>query len=1495
MENVRIAVLTAYDKVLTYLDNTVPKAMHYYDDILHTYLKGSSYTFEFTTMTAHEDASYLVEGNKLSFLWKKRIYHLTIMNVERGGDETKVTAYGLCLELTNETIGEFKATEAMSFVQYVDSFGFEHTFDIGLNQVSNKKIKHEWTGTSTVLARLYSLANVFDAELEFIAVQDEDHSLKKLTLNIYKAHDDNGNQGLGSDKRKTILRYPNDIYGITKTSDITELYTAIKPIGTDGLTISSINGRVVYDDNGNILYQVKGGKILAPQARDRFPSTLLTDRDNAMYATESWSYETENVEMLYGQALAELKKHVNPIVTYDVDAYIDADIGDTFTIEDSEYTPTLYLEARITEQEISFTDTDKCKTIFDNFVEKESQISQSLINQMNKMIELKKVYEGSIVSTSGVLFKSSADATILTALVLDNGVDISSKYSIVWYKDDVERVTSPSIYVTASEFTEKAVYRFKAFNGSILKASAEVTLMRLQDGQKGEDGVSAYVHIAYANSSDGQVDFSLTDSNRKFIGQYSDSNQYGSEDPTKYRWSAIKGEDGQSFVSAEEQFYYSTSKTELIGGEWFVGNVVYQSDKFLWKRWKCTYANPSEIKYTKAIFDNTWNEIDAKIGEIHTQVSEANTQSKEAVEKATQAQTDATKANQLASTANTQSSEAKKLAQDANASTGKAQEQIDTIKGDITDSKKQIQDAVDKANANATEINTVKETYATKVDLTNESKSIHADVSTEIEKKVGELSASVSQTYASKSDLTSIEGSLNTKIKQNADSITAQASSIEKLQSDTTQAQLDIADATKKATDAQAQADKALGNAQSAQTLADEAKKKADSAQLNLDSANKELADAKANLETVTGRVDATEDEITKAQTRLTNAETAVQKAQTDATTAQGNAQTAINNAKTAQSTADTAKANAEQAQKDLADLTNKVTSNTTKIEQNAKQITIQASSITEVGDKVDGIQNDITNNYYSKEQTDAQIKISADKISQTVSETNKVVTSLNDRANSGEFNGRGVKSTTVEYQASTSGTTVPTGTWVTTIPAVAAGSYLWTKTTTNYTSGDPTIGYSVARMGVNGAKGDKGDTGPQGPQGIQGLKGPQGVKGATGAQGPTGPTGPQGPQGADGKSPTVSVSKSGNTTTITVNNPDGTKTSQTVKDGTNGTPGKDGATGKTTYFHVKYSNDGGKTFTSNSGETVGDYIGTYTDFVEADSTSASSYTWAKIKGAQGDRGATGATGERGPQGVQGLKGDVGPQGPQGIQGPKGVQGDKGATGPQGVKGNDGKGIKSTSVTYQAWDNGTTPPPLNSGWEATPPKTTASKPYLWTKTVLTYTDDTSSLPSYSVGATPEGVQENINNLQKTIETRYQSYVDQKSQSIEQRVAELKKETDSTSTRVSSLETNFKVSLEGFEATKTSVDKLTDAANKTVSKEDMIEYIRWNGNDLELGKKNQPFKCKLSTEELAFYQDKNKVAWISNQELNVLRAIIAESIGCGAFRFVDEGDLGFSLK
>lgn len=75
-------------------------------------------------------------------------------------------------------------------------------------------------------------------------------------------------------------------------------------------------------------------------------------------------------------------------------------------------------------------------------------------------------------------------------------------------------------------------------------------------------------------------------------------------------------------------------------------------------------------------------------------------------------------------------------------------------------------------------------------------------------------------------------------------------------------------------------------------------------------------------------------------------------------------------------------------------------------------------------------------------------------------------------------------------------------------------------------------------------------------------------------------------------------------------------------------------------------------------------------------------------------------------------------------------------TGNTGAKGDTGEGIKSTAVTYQAGASGTTVP--TGTWSASIPAADTSKPYLWTRTIITYTDNTTST-SYSVGATPEGM------------------------------------------------------------------------------------------------------------------------------------------------------------
>lgn len=81
--------------------------------------------------------------------------------------------------------------------------------------------------------------------------------------------------------------------------------------------------------------------------------------------------------------------------------------------------------------------------------------------------------------------------------------------------------------------------------------------------------------------------------------------------------------------------------------------------------------------------------------------------------------------------------------------------------------------------------------------------------------------------------------------------------------------------------------------------------------------------------------------------------------------------------------------------------------------------------------------------------------------------------------------------------------------------------------------------------------------------------------------------------------------------------------------------------------------------------------------------------------------------------------------------------------GSYGDTGATGKGVKSTAITYQAAANGTTVP--TGTWVASPPTTTSALPYMWTRTIITYTDNTTST-SYSIGSTPEGIQVGGRNL-----------------------------------------------------------------------------------------------------------------------------------------------------
>lgn len=551
MEEIRIAILDPTDQVLGYMDNTASEALHYYDDELHEYLQGNAYTYNFSCGTGHEDSQYIVEGNKIAFRndGQQKDYYLNILHVEKDEQEIRAECYGLLFELLNEEKEAYAATQAMTFEQYWAVINAEGSTVLGLNEVSDKSIKHEWTGSDTVLARMYSLANVFFAEIEFVTELNDDYSLKRVVANVYREHSDT-HQGIGRKRTDITLRYGKEISGITKKSDITELYTAIQPTGKDGLTIANI-ARNEYDSNGNVEYFTvrRDGAIRAKKARDRFPSNLSKKEDG--YILKFWSYETDNVEMLYGKALAELKKMCEPQVSYEVEGYFDTATGDTVNIVDEEYKPILYLEARVSEQIRSFTDPMQNKTTFSNFRELQSQIDPELLNRVQALVNANRTYTCSIITDNGIVFKNGKGDTTLTASVMDGGNDLTDSMTITWKKDGVPSGTGKSLTVQVTDIEGKSVYGYEARDSEgILRGVYEVTVSNVNDGEQGTpgkpgaDGKTSYTHIAYSNSSDGSIDFSTSDPDREYIGMYTDFTESNSMDPEKYLWSKIKGADG---------------------------------------------------------------------------------------------------------------------------------------------------------------------------------------------------------------------------------------------------------------------------------------------------------------------------------------------------------------------------------------------------------------------------------------------------------------------------------------------------------------------------------------------------------------------------------------------------------------------------------------------------------------------------------------------------------------------------------------------------------------------------------------------------------------------------------------------------------------------------------------------------------------------------------------------------------------------------------------
>ena len=553
MDNIRIAILSANNTPVAFMDNQHKKSMHYWDDELHEYLQGTANTYTFTVSAKHQDAENVTAGNKVAFIHKGKSYYLNIVNTEQTEQTITATAWSLSFELINEDSGAYKAASAMSFGEYLAVFDAERTLKLGLNEVSDKRITNEWTGTTSVLKRLFSLANVFSAEIEFETVLNKDYSLKEIVLNVYREHS-NTNSGVGEYRNDIVLRYGKGITGIRKTTDAEKLYTCIQPTGKDGLTINGLDKKE-YDENGNIEYFTDGALIRAPQARDRFPSNIVNKAD--AYILMRKEYDTDSKDKLYSMALSDLKTASEPVVTYEVDGYFDTNIGDTVRIQDQEWTPALYLQARVSEQVRSLTNPKTAKTVFTNYKELMSEISSDLLDRMQDLINKNKVYTCSIATNNGIIFKNGIGNTTLTAYAYDNGVDVTGNLEIRWSKDGTEFYVGKSVTVNATDVDTKAVYSFEALENGIKRGYYEVTITDVMDGDDGQDGTTYYTWFKFADDKYGNG-MSTSPDGKEYLGiAYNKVTPVMSNNPEDYQWARITGEGVPGKPGDDGKTYYT--------------------------------------------------------------------------------------------------------------------------------------------------------------------------------------------------------------------------------------------------------------------------------------------------------------------------------------------------------------------------------------------------------------------------------------------------------------------------------------------------------------------------------------------------------------------------------------------------------------------------------------------------------------------------------------------------------------------------------------------------------------------------------------------------------------------------------------------------------------------------------------------------------------------------------------------------------------------------
>lgn len=1001
----------------------------------------------------------------------QEFYTIISVEIDTENQDIYIYAEDAGMDLLNEVLKSSKDGVARNLTEYINSAAYDSGFEIGINE-SDDSVKIAYgLDEQTAAERVLDISKKFGYEIAYSFAIDRLEVVHKY-INIYKKRGkDTGVQ----------LRLNREVEKITIKKSVENLATSLLCTGSaDASGVNTSLEGYSYDDGD---FYTSGHYLNSRNALAKWSRYLWHKEpgqiNNVGHIVRTFTYDTVSQEELCKKSVEELKKICDIEKNYEVQITHLPDnvkIGDILNIVDD--AGNLYLQSRLLKLETSIVSDTRTATLGDYLIRDDgiSEKVEQLATQFKDLAKNKALYTWIVY----------ADDSFGNGITIDpDGKD--------WVGITENQVSKDA------DLSDPLIYKWSRIGG-----------YQGEPGEPGADGISVV-------SIDDQYYLS-TSSESVVGGSWQDG--IPEWERGKYVWKRYKvtwSDNNVTYTNAEldRALNHANEAADLAEQK------AAEAEKA---------ANTASEAATNA--SKSAETASTASAAAQSLANDANKNAADAKEAANTAQTAADEANKEVETINKEISTIK---EDAASTSKELQGKITSItetmeasyakKTDVSETEASLRAEWTKSAAEIR--STMENDYAKKTELTE----VQSNLQTQVTQNATDIISTASAVETVKIDASNAQkkaeeaGAAATAAQSVADRATQAAQTAQNVADRATQAAQTAADEAGKA---QTAADSAAKAASAADAVAKAAQKDLDTAKANLtavtnrvDATEEDIAAAQTAVSNAQAAADAAKANAATAQNAANAAQSTADIAKANASTAQNAANAAQTSATNAKTAADNAQKTADEAKTQVGSLSNTVTQMDTKIAQNAAAISLAATK-KEVEDKLSGystttemnsaisvsatgILNTVSGTYTTKSEFNTSVKevkieyaLSTStttaptsgwsttapawqtgkymwqKTTQTLQngDTDVTTTCIAGATGATGSAGKGVKSTTIEYQVGDSGTTAPTGTWSKTIPTVSAGKYLWTRVTMAYTDGGNDVSYSVSKMGTDGKNG---------------------------------------------------------------------------------------------------------------------------------------------------------------------------------------------------------------------------------------------------------------------------------------------------------------------------------------------------------------------------------------------------------------------------------------